>query len=247
MLDTGIEMRGGLMRQITKTKKGIIFFLGMLLGASLSCGSVLAGEAPTESQTAMIESKATHESTEYTNIPYNDFNSVKAVQQALNDLGFNCGSVDGVIGNNTENQIKAYQAAVGLEENGKITDALIDALGVWEEANFRFYIRFTTDDTGETEAVSFKKTDLMYQCVTYGDLSGLDDSFRWHYKDIGPDGFIYYADGDAVQTVDSEGNSMHTWYIYYNTPEQAYTGTLTLELIGLDDTVYGRTTVQIIN
>ena len=43
---------------------------------------------------------------------------VRQVQYNLNVLGFNCGAVDGVCGNNTVAQIKKYQKSRGLEVDG---------------------------------------------------------------------------------------------------------------------------------
>ena len=55
---------------------------------------------------------------------------VKAVQQALNDAGFECGTPDGSAGQMTVAAITAYQQAHGLEPTGAITFALLDALGL---------------------------------------------------------------------------------------------------------------------
>lgn len=45
---------------------------------------------------------------------------VKTVQRLLNAIGYNCGSVDGVIGNHTEAAIKVYQADKKLDPDGKV-------------------------------------------------------------------------------------------------------------------------------
>lgn len=60
----------------------------------------------------------------------NNKETVKAVQQALNDAGFDCGKPDGSAGKKTAAAISAYQQANGLEETGEISFALLNALGL---------------------------------------------------------------------------------------------------------------------
>lgn len=43
------------------------------------------------------------------------------IQQKLNDLGFNAGKVDGIFGKRTEQALKDFQAALGLEQTGIIS------------------------------------------------------------------------------------------------------------------------------
>ena len=64
---------------------------------------------------------------------------VKRIQQALKDAGYQCGKfgdqldgVDGIIGKVTENSIKAFQKAKGLQETGIVDKETLKAL---EEAN----------------------------------------------------------------------------------------------------------------
>ena len=45
---------------------------------------------------------------------------VKALQQALNALGYNCGTVDGKFGNKTLAAVKKFQKAMGLTQDGKV-------------------------------------------------------------------------------------------------------------------------------
>lgn len=47
-------------------------------------------------------------------------NTVSFVQAALNYLGYNCGTIDGVYGTNTSNGIKAFQRACGLTADGTV-------------------------------------------------------------------------------------------------------------------------------
>lgn len=54
---------------------------------------------------------------------------VYATQQALNEAGFNCGTPDGISGQNTQNAIKQYQNDKGLKVDGQISEALLTSLG----------------------------------------------------------------------------------------------------------------------
>lgn len=64
---------------------------------------------------------------------YTDKETVKAVQTALNDAGYNCGTPDGIAGKNTANAIASYQNEKGLAATGAINDELLIALGLKEE------------------------------------------------------------------------------------------------------------------
>ena len=44
--------------------------------------------------------------------------AVKTLQTMLNAIGHNCGEVDGVYGNQTENAVKSFQASIGYETDG---------------------------------------------------------------------------------------------------------------------------------
>jgi peptidoglycan hydrolase-like protein with peptidoglycan-binding domain len=45
------------------------------------------------------------------------------VQKTLNDLGYDCGSEDGVMGPNTRSCIRSFQEANDLEVTGKVNEA----------------------------------------------------------------------------------------------------------------------------
>jgi len=63
---------------------------------------------------------------------YTDKETVRQVQQALNDAGYNCGTPDGSAGKNTRRAITEFQTDHGLEPTGLIDDALLVALGLKE-------------------------------------------------------------------------------------------------------------------
>jgi len=53
---------------------------------------------------------------------------IKGVQTRLNNLGFNCGPVDGILGPKTRGALKAFQRRMELPVSGKIDDATRKAL-----------------------------------------------------------------------------------------------------------------------
>ena len=56
--------------------------------------------------------------------------TVKAVQSALNDLGYDCGEVDGIVGNKTKVALKKYQADKGLIVDGIIGKQVKESLKI---------------------------------------------------------------------------------------------------------------------
>lgn len=59
---------------------------------------------------------------------YTDKEIVKAVQGAMNDEGYECGTPDGISGKKTVAAISAYQADNGLAETGTVTEELLQSL-----------------------------------------------------------------------------------------------------------------------
>ena len=53
---------------------------------------------------------------------------VISVQEGLNRNGFECGSADGIAGNNTVLAIYNYQRSKGLTKDGKVTEKLASSL-----------------------------------------------------------------------------------------------------------------------
>src|SRR5699024_9419037 len=50
--------------------------------------------------------------------------AVEALQRRLNELGYNCGSVDGVFGSRTRRAVRYFQDAIGYEQSGIATASL---------------------------------------------------------------------------------------------------------------------------
>ena len=65
-----------------------------------------------------------------TSSEYTDSNTIKKIQQALNDKGYACGTADGITGQKTKDAISAYESSVGITVNGIITDELLQSLGL---------------------------------------------------------------------------------------------------------------------
>ena len=57
-------------------------------------------------------------------------NTVRKAQAALNDQGYDVGTVDGRWGPNTQNAVRRFQAKSGLTESGTLDSATLNALGV---------------------------------------------------------------------------------------------------------------------
>lgn len=66
-------------------------------------------------------------------VEYKDATTIRIVQQALNDAGYNCGNPDGVAGGKTTEAVTKYQTDKGLSVNGLVTDELLQALNVVEK------------------------------------------------------------------------------------------------------------------
>lgn len=56
--------------------------------------------------------------------------TVKKVQCRLNDLGYKCGTPNGICGTKTKNAIKKFQKKKGITVNGKINKTLINKLKI---------------------------------------------------------------------------------------------------------------------
>ena len=88
---------------------------------------------------------------------YTDQETVKQVQQALNDAGYSCGSVDGVAGSMTAEAVSRYQTDHGLEATGVIDDALLGAMGLAGDA---------AADTAETVSSGNEPQDAGNEDIT---------------------------------------------------------------------------------
>lgn len=61
---------------------------------------------------------------------YSDADTVRAVQEKLNEAGFDCGTADGIAGSRTAEAIAAWQNENQLTPSGEIDDALLASMGL---------------------------------------------------------------------------------------------------------------------
>ena len=96
--------------------------VGAVVGAGVGAytGNVAAGgPAANGGADTKVTTSARYEST-----------TVRSVQQALNDRGFNAGAPDGQWGPSTEDALRRFQAAAGLPVTGNADSQTLNALGV---------------------------------------------------------------------------------------------------------------------
>jgi hypothetical protein len=94
--------------------------VGGLGGAYAGYGTTGYGSTPTTGE-QQVTAKA---ASSY------DASTVRAVQQALNDRGYNAGPVDGQWSATTRDAVKRFQRASGLPETGELAPSTLSALGV---------------------------------------------------------------------------------------------------------------------
>ena len=124
---------------------------------------------------------------------YTDKDTVKKVQQALNDAGYNCGTPDGVAGKKTAAAITQYQTDKGLEATGTIDDALLQAMGLAEDDKI-------PDVTMET-FVGTWKLDIVGQFDSEGNLIGSTSEVDSQYLNtivIAPDKIQWIFGSDTT-------------------------------------------------
>jgi peptidoglycan hydrolase-like protein with peptidoglycan-binding domain len=67
--------------------------------------------------------------------------SVRELQERLNELGYKCGSSDGVFGSNTKRAVRYFQDAIGASQDGVATDALQQKLFAIGAPEFVLYVQ----------------------------------------------------------------------------------------------------------
>ncbi len=96
---------------------------------------------------------------------YTDADTIKAVQTALNEAGFDCGEADGIIGSRTRAALQSYQLAHGLETSEEINDEVLVSMGLAEAE---------TEAAGSHSDIS--ETDTDTPTVPAGETDGADGS-----------------------------------------------------------------------
>lgn len=112
--------------------------------------------------------------------------TIRQVQQALNEAGFDCGKADGIAGKATAGAVLKYQQAKGLTADGNINDELIESLGLAENENMTepeedsTYIEFD-ENAFDGKWVSFSEAFEIYvpadmEVEDAAALAGSDDA-----------------------------------------------------------------------
>ena len=96
-------------------------------------GLTADGEVGPATWNALFSSSSTSTGSSYTRLlkvtsPLMYGDDVKAVQNKLNSLGFNCGTADGYYGNATKSAVISFQSAKGLTADGEVGPATWSAL-----------------------------------------------------------------------------------------------------------------------
>jgi len=101
---------------------------GAVVGGPVGAVVGGVGGAYVGHETAGKTPPGAHTSSRYDN-PY-DPSLVRSVQQALNDRGYNVGTVDGQYGPSTRDAVRRFQRASGQPETGELARPTLAALGV---------------------------------------------------------------------------------------------------------------------
>lgn len=123
---------------------------------------------------------------------YRDKPTVKKVQQALNDAGYDCGEPDGIAGKKTRKAITDYRSDKGLTVSGVIDDELLASLGISAEtpeepAN-------ETKEEQEEEAAA----DIRSMLSMSGEVKGDFDEPALTHPEERYDHFVEGSDGSEV-------------------------------------------------
>ena len=143
---------------------------------------------------------------------------VSALQQKLNDLGFNAGTVDGVFGPRTENALKELQEAMGVEATGIIdSPEALSAVLAYEPA-----IDEATgnEEVEESEAVDEPEADAVEVPVEGDGVNLLKDADYLIEKDSNSEeiGAVnIHVDSEAVDLQSLIGKTVIA-SIYVNSP-----------------------------
>lgn len=126
-------------QQTDKTEGTVIGGAGGAVAGALVAGPVGAvaggiGGAYVGNETTG-EKRTTAPTQSYSTPSTYDPNLVRSVQQALNDKGYNAGTVDGRWGPATQDAVKRFQQASGLAQSGELEHSTLVALGISSRPN----------------------------------------------------------------------------------------------------------------
>ena len=93
---------------------------------------------------------------------------VRAVQQALNEAGYDCGKADGLAGKKTEAAVRAFEKDKGLPVDGVIDDALLELLGI--TGTEKPEAEKAEAEKTEAEKAEEKQKEVTYSSCSVGEL-----------------------------------------------------------------------------
>ena len=103
-------------------------------------------------------------STGYTTLSVGDRgDAVRAMQTRLNELGYNCGSVDGIFGSRTRRAVRYFQDAIGFTQNGVASPAVQERLFAANAPEYVAYVSLSKGDSGiRVEKLQSRLRELGY-------------------------------------------------------------------------------------
>ena len=154
---------------------------------------------------------------------YTDKDTVKKVQQALNDAGYDCGTPDGAAGKKTKAAITNYQKANGLTASGVIDDKLLIALGLAEEKSVE-----GIDNNADLAAIKEDLPHINFRGAEFGstaaEVKKTIDAENVYINEIGSgkyplkidDIITYYGQGVGAYDRDVNDKFAFSWLIPIN-------------------------------
>ena len=99
---------------------------------------------------------------------------VRALQKRLNELGYDCGSVDGVFGASTKRAVRYFQDALGWKQNGTASADLQKKLFASSAPKFKPYVTLKKGSSGiRVESLQSRLRKLGYLAMPVdGDFNG---------------------------------------------------------------------------
>ena len=147
-------------------------------------GLTADGEVGPATWNALFSSSSTSTGSSYTRLlkvtsPLMYGEDIKAVQNKLNSLGYNCGTADGYYGNATKNAVISFQSAKGIDTDGVVGPTTWKLLFNSSASNNGGYSRILKVTSplmygDDVRAVQNKLNSLGYNCGTADGYYGND-------------------------------------------------------------------------
>jgi len=154
-----------------------------------------------------------------------DKETTKNVQEALNTLGYDCGTPDGIAGDMTNTAVSKYQKDHGLYVSGNIDDSLIKSL-IDEEINTIDETEVSEDTISADDTIESDFDSILLR------LKNLSDTIQISEKST-----LSGVSGVAVQLNDSR------FKLIYNSDDEGFS--IEIVTVDLDNDNGGRDTVDI--